>query len=329
MTWNQWKTPTRKNAQGTWPGYQTPKNKPKQQEKDTTNEYIGFDGKKVQLSVPLDYGSTSSSSASSQRDQMNAMRTMMRKMAHGEQLSSEEKAMLEVTPEEAIKDEQRDLNKRRRFQKQLRGLKTNLQENEDKYQRFMEKERALIKSEKLRYEEEQSRLSRRIAQLENEESMETEEEDIDSILENKVPHHMMENRMAQAEHQAWHTQQSLIQMQAQLQQFMSYQMSLTPGLPSLPEHTPVAPQPAAAPGMNMNGCRDSPQMPKGVRQNQLKPKEKEREAQKAKDAAARAEARKALAKPLPEAVTPPLAEAIVEDLTKDEDLDGKEDTAEL
>ena len=102
--------------------------------------------------------------------------------------------------------------------------------------------------------------------------METEDplEELMPDLKNK-----MEERVAQAESQAYNAQQALLHMQCQLQQFMAFQMNATgnqaelqPPMP-MPMETPPHPGHAASmtPGIPGKG---SPQLPKGVRNATLK-----------------------------------------------------------
>ena len=90
------------------------------------------------------------------------MRAVLRKIAHGQSLTEEDNQLLEVSPGEVLKDEQKDLNKRRKQLNRMRNLKTRLQENDQNYQSFLDKERAIIKAEKERYMEEQAKIRRQI-----------------------------------------------------------------------------------------------------------------------------------------------------------------------
>ena len=276
-------TPIRKGRQPSWQSTPwRPGTKPKKEEtKDKGYKFTGYDGRSTSLpSSSASHGEQTTTSSS----EVTQLKDMIRQMASCSSvpLTAEQQKILTVSPGERLKKDQKALNaERKRYNKQ-RNLEAKLEENLRRFNAW----KIFVKSEKERFEEDQMKLQQQLEALNKEEEQDEElmEEDIEDILgEPSDPTKKeMEERIQAAEKNAFEAQQALLMMNSQMQQLMACQMSVQaspmvpqPGVTMLPQATPGG----TSPMLKAN----SPQLPKGVRKENLKQVQKAN-GPKAKDA---------------------------------------------
>ena len=217
-------------------------------------------------------------------------------------------------------------------------MKEKLAASEKKLEGWLEEQKVIIKNEKLRYKEEQEDLKHQLEVLINgvPEEMEEEEVTLDELLTSTptattAAAMQMEARALQAERQAWEAQQSLLQMQSQMQQYMAYQMQQPVPMP-LGQDMPMAPEPTPSgehrpppqhgpPGMAKPG---SPQQVRRVRQNGLKLKDS-----KGKETGNKADNKNKEVKKKAPAVTVSTQDSNAEDVVDLCAEDGQEEQSDL
>ena len=190
-------------------------------------------------------------------------------------LTPEQQALLKTSPKESLREAQKALNQQRKEM----NKKRNLEDNERRYEAWVQAQKLLMKQEKERYLAEQDRLRQELAQLnrpkeENlvQDSKEDNEHFGHGTLQSKKEQDM-EQRLQIAKQQAQHAQEAFMMMQAQLQQVLYHQVAAlgtpvaaAPGATEMPSE-PSAPHgsfgttPLASTSVAHQG---SPQMPKGV-----------------------------------------------------------------
>ena len=189
-------------------------------------------------------------------------------------LTAEQEKILKISPGERLRQDQKALNQERKKYNKQRNIEAKLEENQRCYNAW----KTFVKAEKERFEEEQLKLHQQLESLQREDVPEEEmgdgDLDLDDIFgETADPGKKeLEARIQNAEKHASDAQEALLMMSAQLQQFMAYQLSAQtlqappmtpqPGLHQMPQMSQTGPTAAVK--------ASSPQMPKGVRKENLK-----------------------------------------------------------
>lgn len=235
-------TPKRRKpkTQDPWYGY---KGHPKP--KDDQPALQGFDGKRISLSSSS-WETSQSQGHGAQQDEVAKLRAVVSTLAQGGALTTEQKQMLEVSPDEMVRQEQKELNQKRKKLAKLRNLEQKIKDNESKFTSWYNTQKTLVKQERERYTQMQEQLQKDLDQLKNEQdtSMEHDEDDEEDLfeLDNKETSgfltEQMNRRVEAAEMQAHHAQQAMLAMQAQVQQLTAYtmQLQLATPTPEMEEH---------------------------------------------------------------------------------------------
>ena len=284
MAWRQqktWQDQPRKNKpnKGHKP-WEEERRPPKGQPKDAENYMVGYDGKKVP--IPMEAGSTSSSSSSTSDSLVDELKGMIRQLAQGVPLTPDQVGALEEDPRVALAKQQKQLNQQRKTMNKERGLESRLKANEEKYVNWATAQKALLRSEKDRFESEQQKMEKELQMLRNPVVEEEEEMSEDEGPTARPKDAVMEARVLQAEKMAWDAQQAFLAIQSQLQVTMGQISQLTAlqsnyAMPPQPNLPAAPPMPAAtppgfptgtgmAPSPKMNTAPGgSPQMPRTTR----------------------------------------------------------------
>lgn len=169
---------------------------------------------------------------------------MLKAVISGQQLSSDQMKLLEDSPRQLLKAEQRKLNDKRKFMNKQRQLQKKYQENQENYNNWMAAQRLLMKQEKERFEAEQNRITRELDKMKEMEMEEDQEEDF-ADLDPCEKGEDMNARLLAAESKAWEAQQAMLMMQMQFQQFTAY---ATQQLANAGPPEPMPSTPAVNPG---------------------------------------------------------------------------------
>jgi hypothetical protein len=290
MSWNRpawtYQTPKRQTHGGN--GYKTQKNQPKKAA-EADSLVVGFDGKKVPLAMP------SCGSSSSQESELVQLKDLMKQMVGADlkSLTPEQQALLKTSPRESLREAQKALNQQRKEMNKKRNLETKIEDNERRYEAWVQAQKLLLKQEKERFLAEQDRLRQELAQLnrpQEADMMEDSEEDSELFghgASQPKKDQEMERRLQIAEQQAQNAQEAFMMMQAQLQQVLYHQvaalgtpLAAAPAAMEMPNELPAphaslgtTPLPSTSPA-TAAPSHGSPQLPKGVRKEALKIKEK-------------------------------------------------------
>lgn len=286
--WGYWNSTPKKYRKGKGNQWGKEQSTPKQP-KNEKAEYVAksFDGRRISVAMP-------SSSHGDGQPSLDQYKEIIKALAQGRALNASQQKLLEDSPRDALRDEQKELNLRRKRQNKLRNLEKKIEQNRSDYETWLETQRQVIAQEKARFLSEQQKLQKELDILKKDaEEEDPEEETMDELLDNAQQppatdfiSKQLEDRMLVAEQTAYHAQQSMLMMQSQLQQYHCALLG-THGMP---------PQDAASASCN------SPQMPR-VRKPGLKNNE----------AAARAKAKAAKAA---EGAPETIEDSDVEDGTK-------------
>lgn len=248
----------RKPKQTAWQNWQ----QPSQPKGPPVNTVYGFDGKRRSLDL-----STSQPSSSSSEPSVQELKDMLKRLSQGDRLSQEQLQRLESSPRTILHEEQKVLNQKRKQMNKQRNLQQRIADLKTKYKDWEKAQRKLLVDEKERYEETLQRLERELGKATQDEAEMTnaEEEGDPEATVDMATHHQevaaMERRALQAEKVAWESQQTMLQLQAQMQQVMAYHHAH--GMPS--EAAPsAAPWTATSPGPGpaVGAESSSPQLPK-------------------------------------------------------------------
>ena len=192
----------------------------------------GFDGKK--LTAPGNHGGRDGSNGRSSQGsapsstaataEVDNLKAMVRQLANGQPLTTEQQKILKKDPLEEIRLQQRQLNADKKKLNKEQKLQAKLEENKLNYEKWLVEQKEIIRGEKQRYAEVQEKLQKDLEKLlqEQEEDMAQEEMDSEEELFGLPPKADVEQRLLQAEQQAIASQQAMMAMQNQLQQMLAY-----------------------------------------------------------------------------------------------------------
>lgn len=263
-TWGYWDHTPKKPKKGKtpWNHWGAETSAPKQPKSDK-QEYVakGFDGRRISVSLP-------SSSHGDSQPTLDQYKEIMKTLAMGKALTPAQQKLLEDSPRDVLRDEQRSLNQRRKRQNKERNLEKKLEQNRRDYEAWLETQRQILSQEKARFLSEQERIQKELELLKSEMDDEDLEanETMDDLLTAPQPGQQsdfnvkqFEDRMMAAEQNAYHAQQSMLMMQTQLHQYHCALMNQG-----------MASSEATGPSTSMSPTCNSPQLPKGVKQAMLK-----------------------------------------------------------
>lgn len=225
-----WKNGWRKSDYQSWGNY--PKNQWKKPDK-TEGTLISWDGKRVALGEGDTPSSLSSSSrgstAPAKQGEDPHLKDMVRRLLDGDakndpDLIRQAKLLVEETPQEALRREQRELNQRRRDITRKEKLRTKLDNTQNRFTDWKSRVQHTIRVEETRFSDEVRDLRKQLSQAEKDEEMEDEkqldsEDDLQDIRQ--ALHHQERMNMSPMRQNNQITQQL-----AQLTQAMS-QIALT------------------------------------------------------------------------------------------------------
>ena len=195
----------------------------------------GFDGRRI----PWPQVSSAPSASSHASSEVESLRDMVKKLASGQQLSQEEMRQLEESPRQKLGHQQRQLNQQRKQLNRERNLEEKIRQNDSDFAHWFDAQKVLMKNEKDRYNGEQQKLKKDLADLRNPPMEEPSDEEEMQPAEEMTRDYALEKRVLQAEQLAYNSQQAFLTLQNQLQVMMSYMA------PQIPTDGPTPPIPSA------------------------------------------------------------------------------------
>lgn len=253
-TWDDYRTPLRRRKPRDPWSQPWPKTPSQPQKPEVTTK--GFDGKRITLELQSTSAASSSSGSAD-----GPWKDMLKSVMNGNALSEEQMRLLDDSPRQLLKDEQKKLNEKRKAMNRERTLQNKLKENHDRYNNWVATQKLLMKQEKERYETEQAHLEKELEKIKKME-IDAEEEEVEETDAKGDP--AVLERVLAAESRAWEAQQAMLAMQSQMQQLvaMTYQGQL--------HAQAAAAVPSTGPSEAFDAKADSPQLPKSVIKNNLK-----------------------------------------------------------
>lgn len=257
MSWQHWQA-KKQTKQDTW--RRTPKwPKGGKAHEEQAATIVGFDGKRVKLESEAEagygYAASGSGGSDKQEKQLQVLKQFMVDMAkqHKVPLSTEMEELLNGTETDRIREEQRQLNQRRKAARKIASLETQLQHEAERYEKRTEGMQRTLQSEEHRYQEKMKDLRQelRMARNENEEAMEEDEEREDEaqemareVLEENSRLQQQLATAAQRQEEMFQSQQLMYHQMQQMQDWITQnggpgKNAEMPGLMTIPPPTPA------------------------------------------------------------------------------------------
>ena len=227
MAWKQQSWQTRTSSWNTWPKKKQPKgNTPKEPTKEKGPKF-----------PPYDSSSLSSSSQPSFSKEQMICKAMQDLVTSGKvEVSDELRELLEPTPGDTIKEQQQELNKRRKLVQRLERLKKAKQGKTIAWKGYQEEMALMLRQEQARYDKEQEELQQAIEETqididkmgqEEDEEM-PKQEGTEDLLSMTAANQDLRQKLMEEQAKTTQMQNSLRELQQQFQTYMAQQISDSP-----------------------------------------------------------------------------------------------------